>query len=141
VKRERLSTAETLGWSVVGFGAGLFGGLWAAARLGRITSGRLADEMRAAQTPGRTSAVALAESVRTALLGDPALATHDWRPLAVSRGVVELAGWVPDRRTRTRAIRVARGVPGLEDLIDSILVRGEDDFNAPPELVVDGRSA
>jgi len=35
VRRERLSTAETLGWSAVGFGAGLVGGLWAAGWLGR----------------------------------------------------------------------------------------------------------
>ena len=51
MKRERLSTAETLGWSVVGFGLGLAGGLWAAGRLGRITPGRLADELRAPHAP------------------------------------------------------------------------------------------
>jgi hypothetical protein len=48
---------------------------------------------------------------------------------------------VPDRRTRARAVRVAALVPGLYDLINSILVHGEDDIAGPPELTLEGRSA
>ncbi len=141
MKRERLSTAETLGWSVVGFGAGLVGGLWAAGWLGRVTRSRLSDGMRASRTPAGRSPVALAETVHRALMADPALAPHDLRPVAVTRGTVELTGWVPDRRTRARAVRLAAQVPGLDDLINSILVHGEDDFGAPPALTLKGRSA
>ncbi len=100
MKRERLSSSEALGWSLVGFGAGIVGGLWAAGRLGRVTRGRLADEVRAVRTPDGASAVALADSVRQALQADPALAPHGLRAVAVTRGTVELTGWVPDRRTR-----------------------------------------
>ena len=45
----------------------------------------------------------------------------------VSRGVVELRGWVPSRLARTVAGRAALAVPGIESVINSILVRGEDD--------------
>ena len=141
MKRERLSTAETLGWSVVGFGAGLAGGLWAAGWLGRVTRGRLADEVRSIRTPGTTSAVTLAGAVEAALHADPALAPHGLTAVPVTRGTVELCGWVPDRRTRARAVRLAALVDGLDDLINSILVRGEDDFVVPTELTLEGRSA
>ncbi len=141
MKRERLSTAETLGWSAVGFGAGLVGGLWAAGLLGRVTQGRLADEVRAFRAPESVSNVALAEAVQSALQADGDLAQHGMIAVAGPRGTVELTGWVPDRRTRARAVRVAALVPGLYDLINSILVHGEDDIAGPPELTLEGRSA
>lgn len=141
MKRERLSTAETLGWSAVGFGAGLVGGLWVAGRLGRVTRTRLADELRAARAPAGASGVALAEAVNQALQAEPSLAPHALRAVAVTRGTVELTGWVPDRRTRARVVRLAAEVPGLVDLINSILVHGEDDVAAPHELTLEGRSA
>lgn len=141
MKRERLSRGEVLGWSVIGFGAGVVGGLWAAGWLGRVTRDRLGDGFRAAQNRRDASPVALAESVRLALAADPALAPYALGALAVSRGTVELMGWVPDRPSRARAFRVANQVPGLDGLINSILVHGEDDLSAPPGLSLAGRSA
>ena len=141
MKQERLSRGEILGWSVVGFGAGVVGGLWAAGWLGRITRGRLADEFRAVRSRSDASPVALAESVRQALATDAALAPFELEALAVSRGTVELTGWVSDRPARARAFRVANQVPGLDGLINSILVHGEDDLTTPPGLSLAGRSA
>jgi len=136
VKRERLTQAEIVGWSVIGFGAGMLAGLLAAGRLGRVTRGRLGDEVRAFGARHTTSAVALAASVTAAFRADPALASHSLRAVAVSHGTVELAGWVPDRLTRARALRVANGVPGLDSAIDGILVRGEDDLGKAPDLTL-----
>ena len=141
MKRERLTSSEALGWSLVGFGAGIVGGLWAAGRLGRVTRGRLTDEVRAVRTPAGASAMALAEAVRQALQADPTLAPHGLSAVAVTRGTVELTGWVPDRRTRAHAVRVASLVPGLSDLINSILVQGEDNVGAPRALSLEGRTA
>ncbi|MEZ4412555.1 MAG: BON domain-containing protein [Gemmatimonadales bacterium] len=141
MKRERLSTAETLGWPMVGFGAGLVGGLWAAGWLGRVTRGRISDEVRAFRAPGRVSSVALAAAVQSALQADPTLAEHGLHAAPVTRGTVELTGWVPDRRTRAQAVRIAAQTPGLVDIINSILVHGEDDVLAPVELTLEGRSA
>jgi hypothetical protein len=40
---------------------------------------------------------------------------------------VELRGWVPSRPVRAAAARIAGTVPGVDRVINSILVRGEDD--------------
>ena len=141
MKRERLSQGEILGWSAVGFGAGVVGGLWAAGWLGRVTRGRLADEVRGFGSPVGASPVALAEAVRLALAADPALAPHELSAVPVSRGTVELTGWVPDRPARARAVRIANQVPDLDGIINSILVHGEDDLSSPPGLALAGRSA
>jgi len=69
-----------------------------------------------------------------------ALAALGLTPIPVTRGTVELTGWVPDRSARARAVRLAAQVPGLTDLINSILVHGEDDLGSP-ELSLEGRSA
>lgn len=37
--------------------------------------------------------------------------------------------WVDDRATRARVIRFAQTVPGIPDVLDSVLVRGEDDIH------------
>jgi len=140
VKRERLGTAETLGWSAVGFGLGIAGGLWAAGWLGRVTRARVVDDFRAARAPSSRTAGALAAAVLEALDADPSLAALGLTPIPVTRGTVELTGWVPDRSARARAVRLAAQVPGLTDLINSILVHGEDDLGSP-ELSLEGRSA
>lgn len=139
--RERMSRGEIMGWSVIGFGAGVVGGLLAAGWLGRVTRGRLPDEFRAVRLRGGTSPVALAESVRLALAADATLAPYELDALGVSRGTVELMGWVPDRPARARAVRVANQVPGLDGLINSILVHGEDDLAPPHGVSLAERSA
>lgn len=141
MKRERLNRGTILGWSVVGFGAGVLGGLWAAGWLARVRRNRLADDFRSVRRRGITTPVVLAAAVRLALAADPALTPHALSALPVSRGTVELTGWVPDRTIRARAVRIASQVPGLDDLINSILVHGEDDISSGPGLTLAGRSA
>ena len=58
---------------------------------------------------------------------EPRLAGLAIEVVAVGRGVVELRGWVPTRTARTIAGRTALAAPGIESVINSILVRGEDD--------------
>jgi osmotically-inducible protein OsmY len=47
--------------------------------------------------------------------------------IGVMPGVVELHGWVPSRSVRARAARIAANVPGIDRVVNCILVRGEDD--------------
>ena len=56
-------------------------------------------------------------------------------------GVVELHGWVPSRAIRARAARVAAQVPGIERVVNCILVRGEDDKNAKISRPIADQSA
>lgn len=141
MKRERLSQAEILGWSVVGFGAGLLGGLVAAGWAGRVTRGRLGDAIQALGTRGAPSVMDLAGAVSGAYQSDPDFAPYGLSAVAVSHGTVELVGWVPDRRTRALAVRKANGVPGLEAVINSILVHGEDDLAGASDLTLADQSA
>jgi hypothetical protein len=68
------------------------------------------------------------------LAGDPQLAPLALEPIAVSAGRVELHGWVPNRALRARAWRTARLAPGVDQVINCILVHGEDDAapDSPP---------
>ena len=66
------------------------------------------------------------ETVRAA--GARRLAGVAVEVLAVGRGVIELRGWVPSRAVRTLAGRTALAAPGIESVINSLLVRGEDDL-------------
>ena len=59
----------------------------------------------------------------------------------MSRGTVELRGWVTDRAARTLAARVARVVAGIDTVINSILVRGEDDRIIPDSKRANDQSA
>ena len=67
------------------------------------------------------------QAVRVAIQAEPRLSNLGIQAVPVSRGVVELRGWVPSRIARTVAGRTALAVPGIESVINSILVRGEDD--------------
>jgi hypothetical protein len=59
----------------------------------------------------------------------------------VSRGIVELHGWVRSRAERAQAARVACDVPGVDTVINSILVRGEDDRTHTPDYLATDQSA
>jgi osmotically-inducible protein OsmY len=65
--------------------------------------------------------------VDAALQAEPRLAGVSLEAIAVNRGTVELRGWVKDRGSRALAGRIACAVPGIDTVINSILVRGEDD--------------
>jgi len=79
------------------------------------------------QAPARATPAASARAVEAALQAEPRLAGLSIEAMAVSRGTVELRGWVKDRGSRTLAARIACAVPGIDNVINSILVRGEDD--------------
>jgi len=75
-----------------------------------------------------------ARAARRALLGDAQLSQLGLEPIAVGPGVVELHGWVPSRTLRARASRIVAAVPGIDSLVNCLLVRGEDDASAPLDV-------
>ncbi len=132
-----LTLTQTAGWLVTGFAAGFVGGVVAGEWFGAVTSDRLSG--RPTIRRGRGSAADAGERTRAALATDPALATLAVRP--VSRQTVEITGWVENRLARTRASRLVAALPGIETVINSILVRGEDDQPQFPHLRLTDQSA
>ena len=127
------SLVGLLGWSIGGAALGLAAGLIVNETMGEVGPARIKGLVRKRRRamPARTGQ--LARLVRQALRADPDLAHLTLDALAVSAGSVELHGWVATRAERARAARVACAVPGLERLINCLLVHGEDDFNSPED--------
>lgn len=126
---ERLSGGEVLLWTTLGVGTGMVAAFALSEWVGdvnRVRVGRVARRLRQTQ-PVRLTISAAARAVEVALRAEPRLAGLKIEALPVARGVVELRGWVPSRGARTIAGRVALACPGVESVINSILVRGEDD--------------
>lgn len=126
---DRLSGVQILLWTTVGMGTGLVAGFALSEWVGGVSRGRVRTAARRlAQTaPARLTPAASARAVDAALRAEPRLAGLGFEVVGVSRGTVELRGWVTERGARSLAARVARAVPGIDHVINSILVRGEDD--------------
>lgn len=122
-------------WTALGVGSGLLAGIALSEWVGEVNPGRVrrvADRFRVSG-PARLTASASVRAVEVALRADPRLAGLSIEARGVSRGAVELRGWVPSRSVRTAAGRTALAVPGIESVINSILVRGEDDRPSPDQ--------
>ena len=128
-QNDGLSAVEVLLWTTLGVGTGIVAGFALSEWVGgvsRARMGRVARQLRE-PTPTRLTVSASARAVTVALKAEKRLAGVDIDARPVSRGVVELGGWVPSRAVRTLACRTALAVPGIESVINSILVHGEDD--------------
>jgi hypothetical protein len=116
-------------WTTLGIGTGLAAGFALSEWVGGMNRSRV---QRAAARITRPAPVTVtpaagARAVEAALLANPLLAPLGLRATPGGRGTVELHGWVPSRASRAVAGRTALAVPGIERVINSILVRGEDD--------------
>jgi osmotically-inducible protein OsmY len=132
---DQLSGGEVLLWTALGVGGGLLAAMALSEWVGDVNRGRVqrvADRLRESG-PARLTASASVQAVQVALGADPRLTGLSIEARAVSRGAVELRGWVPSRSLRTAAGRTALAVPGIESVINSILVRGEDDRPSPDQ--------
>ena len=142
-RNKGLSGAQILLWSTVGVGTGLLAGFALGEWVGGVNQTRVRRVARRLEYSGgrhHTSA-ASARAVETALGAEPRLAGCALEVVPISRRSVELRGWVGDRPARTLAARVAGAVPGVETVINSILVRGEDDRVIPGGKRVNDQSA
>ena len=141
-RNAKLSFGEVLGWSLAGLTAGAMGGLVLAAWFGRGSGRRIRrviNQWRPPAPPARNIGTP-ARDTQSAL---DASDLHPFRieVVGVMPGVVELHGWVPSRAIRARAARVAAQVPGIERVVNCILVRGEDDKNAKISRPIADQSA
>lgn len=132
---DELSGGEVVLWTALGAGAGLLAAIAMSEWVGNVNRGRVRriTERLREKGPARLTASASARAVQVALDADPRLAGLSIEARAVSRGAVELRGWVPSRSLRTAAGRTALALPGIESVINSLLVRGEDDRPSPDQ--------
>ena len=140
---EHLSGAQMALWTTVGVGTGLLAGIALSEWMGGVTRPRMQRVARrlGQAAPVRVTPAASARAVDAAIRAEPRLANFVLEVVAVSRGTVELRGWVTDRAARTLAARVACAVAGIDTVINSILVRGEDDRVIPGSKRVTDQSA
>ena len=140
---EELSGAQIVLWTTFGVGTGLLAGFALSEWMGGVTRPRMQRVARrlGQAAHGRLTPAASARAVDAALHAEPRLAEFSLEVVAVSRGTVELRGWVTDRAARTLAARVARVVAGIDTVINSILVRGEDDRIIPDSKRANDQSA
>lgn len=128
---KRLTGGTVAIWTTLGLGTGLAAGIALSEWVGGVNTPRLQRAAGRLQQPAPVRAMAPAAGARAAgaaLLGDKTLRGLGLEAVAIARGTVELRGWVPSRATRALAARVVRAVPGIESVVNSILVRGEDDI-------------
>ena len=125
---ERLSAGEALLWAALGSGAGLLAGItlslggWR----GPARVRRAANRIREAAPPQLTIGASV-QAVRVALQAEPRLSGlwHPGRAGEPRRGGAPGLGPQPPGPDGGRPTALA--VPGIESVINSILVRGEDD--------------
>ncbi|HEV8123752.1 MAG TPA: BON domain-containing protein [Gemmatimonadales bacterium] len=132
-QRDRLSGGEIVGWTLAGLGIGLVAGAVLAAMTGRGAPARVRRALTRWRgsprpAPGITGGV---RDVRAAL-DQSELRHFGIEIIPVRTGVIELRGWVPTRAIRARAVRLAIAVPGIERVINGLLVQGEDDKGLKP---------
>ena len=130
--RDRLGGLEIMLWSGLGIGVGLAAGFILSEWVGDVNRNRVSGVARRLRegSPSRLTTSATARAVAAALDAEPRLAGLGIQTLAVARGVVELRGWVPTRAARTIAGRTALAAPGIESVINSLQVHGEDDIRS-----------
>lgn len=124
------SAGSMIFWGALGAGLGLAAGFALGEWVGEVNRPRLRRvARRLAEPPApRLTASAGARAATVVLGNEPSLRDFRLEACAVSPGVVELRGWVASRPARSLAARVVSRVPGIDSVINSILVRGEDDL-------------
>lgn len=69
----------------------------------------------------------LEERVLDAYRNDPILCERAVDIGAIGLGIIELTGWVHSNAEATQAVTIARGTPGVDTVVNRIVVRDEED--------------
>jgi len=81
----------------------------------------------------------LEERVLEAFSNDPVLQERPIDIGAISDGIIELTGWVNAESEVAHAVTVARGVPGVDTVVNRVAVRPEDELrDATAQKYADG---
>jgi len=89
----------------------------------------------------RQLVIELVEQAQAALEGDLVVRDCGLRVIGIGDGRIELHGWVPDRRARAHAARLVQRAVVADEIINCLLVHGEDDATSELEESADERLA
>ncbi len=132
----RPSASELLAWTLLGAALGVAAGFALGEWIGPLTPSRagraLAEAKRGGGRGPRLNASETARAARRALAGDAQLGQLGLEAVAVGAGVVEPA-WLGARPhpPRPAPAEWLRAFPGIDSLVNCLLVRGEDDAATP----------
>lgn len=129
LRRRHDARANLMGWTMLGVGAGLAVGLVIGERIQWRWFCRRPDDLPDAPAGAPPTIVQTVKAVRNALEQAKAFHALGITVRAQAPGVVEVSGWVDDRATRAQVVRFAQSVSGIREVLDSVLVRGEDDIH------------
>lgn len=127
MQRRDLSGWETAAWILGGLGIGLTAGLFVAGWVGPVSRARLRRAVEEWGEAGAAPSTADTARAAQAALDASDLWEHHLTVVAVTPRQVELHGWLPSRALRARAMRLVRELPGIESVVNRLLVHGEDD--------------
>ena len=125
-RRPAASTQATLGAVALGLALGATAGFL----LGELFSGAATRALRGAPRPppAAGSVAELVHDALSALENDLLLREYHLDVVPIRRSALEIHGWVPDRQSRQRAQRLVTAAVLPAEVINCILVRGEDDL-------------
>jgi osmotically-inducible protein OsmY len=114
--------------AAMGFAVGVLGGMLLGGSVGFLHADRVRDALNRLRHGDHEPAepAELEDAVREALRSDEATSDLDVAVHAVGPGLIELTGVTSDALVRRAAADIARAVPGVEVVVNRILVRGTD---------------
>jgi BON domain len=142
--RQRGSAASEVAFVAAGALAGMAAGVFLAQRFGGLSgiTTRLRDRFGRGDDEGEPrwsgedyigqddelddSDEALEERVLEAYRNDPILSERAIDIGAIGDGIIELTGWVHAENEATHAVTLARGVPGVETVVNRLTVREDE---------------
>ncbi|MEO5800090.1 MAG: hypothetical protein ABIZ70_16010 [Gemmatimonadales bacterium] len=125
-RRPAASTPATLGAVTLGLAAGAAVG-FLLSELFAGTAKRLLGEA-AKPAPDQGSVAEIVHDALSVLENDLQLRECHLDVVPVRRFAIEIHGWVPDRPSRLRAQRLVAAAVAPAEVINCVLVRGEDDL-------------
>lgn len=135
---------EWVTWAAVGLGVGVLAGFVLAESVGKVDRARLrraVDRLAGEDAPAPLTAGRVARLAERALERTPGLTTLALEARGLRPGVVELAGWVPDRHHRALAERTVAAIDGIDAVVNRLLVEAEDSNAPPAEMQLEGQPA
>jgi len=119
--------------AVGAFTIGAAAGMALGGAIGAVHGGRVRDTFGRLGRGARQAPEALAQAVLAALREDEATSDLDIHVHVAEQGLVELTGVVSDATLRRVAADVARAIPGVEVVVNRIMLRGATPVRPAPQ--------